>query len=88
MTVIATLSIPRQINGLAVATVALHTARSGRPCGEFLIVRHVDGRTEYRAGGDDQITQDAPFNEVAATVRRTHFRRTYANLRDQFHGKA
>ena len=88
MTILATLSLPQQINGETVSTVSLHSARSGRPCGEFLIVRHSDGRTEYRSADDAQLSPDAPFADVAATVRRTHFRRTYANLRNQFHGKA
>ena len=88
MTIVAILSIPQQVEGVTVSTVTLHTARSGYPCGQFLVLRHTDGRTEYRAVDDAQTAPEAPFDEVAATVRRNHFRRTYANLRNQFHGKS
>lgn len=88
MTIIATLSLPQQVIGETVSTVTLHSARSGRACGEFLIVTHLDGRTEYRAVDDAQVAPDGEFADVAATVRRQHFQRAYARSRDLYHGKA
>lgn len=87
MTILAIFSEPQQQAGVTVSTVTLHTARSGRACGEFQVVQHPDGRTEYRATDDATIAPDATFDDVATHVRRNHFRRTYAVLRDQFHGK-
>jgi hypothetical protein len=58
MTIIAPLSEPQQTNGVTISTVTLHTARSGRPCGEFLLLRHPDGHTEYRAADNAQIAPD------------------------------
>ena len=88
MTIIATLSELRQTHGVTVATITLHTARSGRPCGEFLVLRYPDGRTDYRGVDDAQITPDGDFSDVAASVRRQYFQRAYARSRDLYHGKA
>ena len=88
MTIIAALSVPQHMEGETVSTVSLHTARSGRRSGEFLVIRHPDGRTEYRGADVAQIAPDGEFSDVAATVRRQHFQRQYGRIRDQFHGKA
>lgn len=88
MIIFAVFSEPQQqAAGVTSTAVTLHTAHSGRACGEFLIVRHLDGRTEYRAADDAVIAPDAPFDDVATTVRCNHFQRTYVTLRDQFHGE-